>query len=128
MVACVSDTESCRIYRPPTRHHTSFKTVGMSEEDENVERARTRNTMNSSNELNEIIIADIVKLIEQHPRVSFRQLAVLTEFDPQHIYWSLKELCNRKLIESVKISNTKSGWAAATLVCIDETPGSECNK
>lgn len=61
--------------------------------------------------INEQIVEDILKLIQQqNGPISFRQLAVMTHYDPQQIWWSLRHLQKEKIIESCKISNTKSAW------------------
>jgi hypothetical protein len=57
-----------------------------------------------------VVIADVLKLVEQNPKISFRQLFVLTGHDPQNIWGSLRELQSRRMIESVRVSRKKSGY------------------
>jgi DNA-binding Lrp family transcriptional regulator len=52
----------------------------------------------------------ILKLIENNPRINLRNLVLLTNYRPQDVWYALVELKERKIIESVIISNGKSGW------------------
>jgi len=52
----------------------------------------------------------ILKLIENNPRISLRNLVLLTNYSPQDVWYALVELKERKIIESIIISNGKSGW------------------
>jgi hypothetical protein len=62
--------------------------------------------------LNEQIIVDIVKLIEQHQRATFRDLRIglSDSVTTQEIWALLRILQGRKVIESCKISNTRTGY------------------
>jgi DNA-binding Lrp family transcriptional regulator len=51
----------------------------------------------------------ILKLIENNPRINLRNLVLLTNYRPQDVWYALVELKERKIIESVIISNGKSG-------------------
>jgi len=46
----------------------------------------------------------ILKLIENNPRLNLRNLVLLTKYSPQDV-WYVLELKERKIIESVIISN-----------------------
>jgi predicted transcriptional regulator len=52
----------------------------------------------------------ILKSIENNPRINLRNLVLLTNYSPQDVWYALVELKERKLIESIIISNGKSGW------------------
>ena len=52
----------------------------------------------------------ILKLIENNPRLNLRNLVLLTNYSAQEVWYVLVELKDRKIIESVIISNGKSGW------------------
>jgi DNA-binding Lrp family transcriptional regulator len=52
----------------------------------------------------------ILKLIENNPRINLRNLVLLTNYSPQDVWYGLVKLKERKIIESVIISNGKSGW------------------
>jgi DNA-binding Lrp family transcriptional regulator len=52
----------------------------------------------------------ILKLIENNPRINLRNLVLLTNYSPQDVWYALVKLKERKIIESVIISNGKSGW------------------
>jgi DNA-binding Lrp family transcriptional regulator len=52
----------------------------------------------------------ILKLIENNPRINLRNLVLLTNYSPQDVWYALVELKEHKIIESVIISNGKSGW------------------
>jgi DNA-binding Lrp family transcriptional regulator len=52
----------------------------------------------------------ILKSIENNPRINLRNLVLLTNYSPQDVWYALVELKERKIIESVIISNGKSGW------------------
>jgi predicted HTH transcriptional regulator len=52
----------------------------------------------------------ILKLIENNPRINLRNLVLLTNYSSQDVWYALVELKEHKIIESVIISNGKSGW------------------
>ena len=52
----------------------------------------------------------ILKLIENNPRLNLRNLVLLTKYSAQEVWYVLVELKEGKIIESVIISNGKSGW------------------
>ncbi|HYA82068.1 MAG TPA: hypothetical protein VEH06_01275 [Candidatus Bathyarchaeia archaeon] len=52
----------------------------------------------------------ILKLIENNPRINLRNLVLLTNYSPQDVWYALVEIKERKIIESIIISNGKSGW------------------
>ncbi|MGA9152231.1 MAG: hypothetical protein WBZ36_16775 [Candidatus Nitrosopolaris sp.] len=58
----------------------------------------------------------ILKLIENNPRINLRNLVLLTN-SPQDAWYALVELKKRKIIESVIISNVKSGWNVQYCLC-----------
>ena len=52
-----------------------------------------------------IDLATLLELIENHPRINFRELMILSEHSAQDIWSTLVELEKSCKIESVKISN-----------------------
>ncbi len=56
------------------------------------------------------IYQNILKLIENNPRINLRNLVLLSNYSPQDVWSALVELKEHKIIESVIISNGKSGW------------------
>jgi transcription initiation factor IIE alpha subunit len=60
--------------------------------------------------VNQGIVTAILKKVQEHPRITFRQLMIELMLDPQDIWNSLRMLQERQVIEAVKVSNTKTGW------------------
>jgi hypothetical protein len=56
------------------------------------------------------IYQTILKLIENNPQINLRNLALLSNYSPQDVWSALVELKERKIVESVIVSNGKSGW------------------
>lgn len=61
------------------------------------------------------ISTTILQLIQKNPRISFRQLLISLrqeqeDYGAQQVWDALRSLQDRRFIEAVKISNTKSGW------------------
>jgi hypothetical protein len=52
----------------------------------------------------------VKELIRRYPRLTFRELLLRSDLSPEDIWRSLKCLRDAKVIESIKISNRKSGY------------------
>ena len=61
-------------------------------------------------ELEAEIYQNILKLIENNPRINLRNLALLSSCSPQDVWSALVELKERKIVESAIVFNGKSGW------------------
>ena len=59
---------------------------------------------------NEAIIIHLIKVLQENPRISFRQLLIISNLSPQNIWDTLRYLQKKNIAEPIKLSRSKTAW------------------